>query len=332
MEKNEIYKIILDGELSKYKEKIIISGSYALYLQEALPRQPRDLDILIRTCSSERNDLIYRNEIWNNIEKQISNKSLIINNDFFISYSIDRSQKIDIECMKFKSIPEYMLIKINGNYVINKKYMLAFKICQLFTSLIINKKKDYSQKISNCLKDLEFLLSDNDISKISQKEIEKYWMDAIMINLEFELLAYLSSPYLNLFNLQEKELSTYIDLSSIPKTLVMLNKIKGSEFMKSSLEKIQKVYINKKNLLRVLYLFNKSVGVEKRNHIGGYFKFNSFEEATSFVIFVYSFFQKNNGLILNYDIAKHICLINNEYYYDIYGFSINIDFSSVKFW
>ncbi|MFV8401345.1 hypothetical protein [Mycoplasma sp. 2634B] len=133
----------LKNDLQHWDKNYILQGSYSLYIRGIIDRLPNDIDILLFNVD----DLYKRNEYWeqNKIKYKIVDENM--NHEFYNSIKIRNENKIlNLECMKFKTIPSSYVEKIENINVITLDMMVGFKVCQLLTSYVINKTKPRIEK------------------------------------------------------------------------------------------------------------------------------------------------------------------------------------------
>ncbi|WPB54855.1 hypothetical protein [Mycoplasmopsis verecunda] len=292
----KLNEINIMNKFNNLNKLFIIQGSGALYIQNMLNRVPNDVDVLLDTYGS---DIFEKNKRWNSLINKFDVIKHETKNEFFDSLLINNSydDKYIFECMLFKNIPNNMIKTINDYKVIDAKYMIGFKICQLFSNLSEeNTQQNKISKLRNCLLDLNYIL--DNISMLTIDEIFQIWKECIFVNIDYELLAYRLSPYNYLENIEFDELCQMlnIDKNTIPNSLYLLQNLKKYQSSSALLNTLQNIYRIKNEFIFMLEWFadKHNIDINTITNYGYYFNIGDSKTNLSALIFIYSKICKSN--------------------------------------
>ncbi|MHA3828468.1 hypothetical protein [Mycoplasma sp. Z1473D] len=273
--------------------KIVVHGSYALKMLNLLNRKCNDIDLLI----IDNINIIENNKILDFFPKKY-NFDFYYRNEFIAKTTFCGNV---IEFMQFKNITEDMIINKEGIKFLKPKWIFVFKICQLFTSKIIELRKGtHKNKIIQTIDDLNYLLEK---LNLKEKEIIFLLIKAILINLKFEIFTYYTSPYLEIYNF-ESFLSEYLHLMS-NKLINLLKYVQNNLNFKAFTRKIFlfyqifNLYLNKK------YLNDKCV----KKNFGYCFLYENINTCINDLLFL-------NKHLNNICVFKALKSINQQTYLD----------------
>ncbi|WLP85400.1 hypothetical protein [Mycoplasma seminis] len=308
--------------------KVIIQGSHALYIQGIISRKPNDIDILL---DLKDENLFKRSIFWNEIKKQLTIDNEIVNHEFFNSLlvKISENENINLECMIFKQIPTSFITTINDIKFINAKYMLGFKICQLFTNLFKNfKNREFKiRKIQNYVQDINLIIQ---AEEISFNETFEIWIQCITINLPYEIMCYKKSPYLKLKEININELleEYKIDMHQNQNAYDALKFIQSSKEYNEFYKWIDNLYDIKNEILMFMQLFcleNNMNIKETLDNFGPYVKAQNNNLTTACFIFLIKKLKLNYNVFQINDLVSQYTVSNKgDLYIDLLNLSLDI--------
>ncbi|WP_458835495.1 hypothetical protein [Mycoplasma sp. BRA285] len=277
-------KIInLMKNLKYWDTNYILQGSYSLYLRGVIDRNPNDIDILL----FNDNDLYKRNEYWEICKSKYEIVEESINHEFYNSIKIATNENkiVNLECMKFKTIPESYVEKIGDIKVITLDMMVGFKVCQLLTSYVINKTKPRTEKIINSFLDLNKILE-----KLPNINFINIVKESMFLNIPYEMYVYKNSPYSNLIDDNFHKylldiLPTHQNNESVVKAFELLDKLKKDIEINETIKQIENIFQLKKEFHVYLDMFMDKMGISDIKRYGYYYWFEN--EENTFKIFGY---------------------------------------------
>ncbi|MFV8481808.1 hypothetical protein ACNQ1X_02265 [Mycoplasma sp. SK341A] len=212
------------------RDEIVVHGSYALKLLNLLNREAADIDILIYN----NGDIIEKNIIVDSI----INSSIVFldkRDEFYTKFTINNKK---IEIMQYKNIDNSMITLVDNIKVLKPKWILAFKVCQLFTSWILFlQQRQTRSKTIQTINDLNFLINKIDINN---DEMLHNVIEAIKYNLDFEIFIYYMSPYSELTNFKIFFGDVISNMS--PKLISILLYISSHKIYNDFISKINIIY------------------------------------------------------------------------------------------
>ncbi|SJZ65060.1 hypothetical protein [Mycoplasmopsis verecunda] len=273
--------------IKHWDNSYILQGSYSLYVRDIIKRLPNDIDILLST----KGNLFQRNEHW---EKCKSNYEIInefTNHEFYNSVDIKvDNNNINLECMKFKTVPSKYIEEIDGIKIVKVNLMIGFKICQLLTSYVINKTNPRMQKIINCLLDLKLILDwYGDININDLVEVVKI---SIFLNVSYEMYIYNDNPYNSLLEsafidylektIDDNKLANDLDI-----VLKTIRKLINNNFVKDTIKTIDTMFQLKKEFIVYLTIYKSKFNSSNIHRYAYYYWYNNTNQtfrALSFII------------------------------------------------
>ncbi|MFV8474053.1 hypothetical protein ACNQ1X_03215 [Mycoplasma sp. SK341A] len=272
--KEKIINLIED--LRYWDKNYILQGSYSLYIRGVIERMPNDIDILL----FNDNDLYKRNEYWEICKKNYKVVEESINHEFYNSIKIigNKNKILNLECMKFKAIPDSYIEKIGDIKVIKLDMMVGFKVCQLLTSYVINKTKPRTKKIINSLLDLNKILE-----KLPNMNFINIVKESMFFNIPYEMYVYKNSPYSNLIdeNFHKFLISILPNqeyIESLSRVFDLLNKLKNDEEIIKTIKQIENIFQLKKEFRVYIDMSMTKMGIIDVKRYGYYYWFETDEK------------------------------------------------------
>ncbi|QNM93538.1 hypothetical protein H9M94_02915 [Mycoplasma sp. Pen4] len=302
-----------------YKEtgiKLVLQGSNSIKISNNnFYRKCNDYDFLFLEDDNNKNDSFIRNhQLFNKVVKYFDNNLKYINdNDIIKTFETEiNGSKYIIEFNLAKSIPNSLIKRENGFWMVNTEYNITSKICHIITSIEIYFffNENRSKKIENAFKDIEFLMTNYKIS-----ELQNVMYKNILINLFSDLFMFPYNPYSRL-NKIENELK---NIKPKIEPHVLATKLMTSIFRNQKLQILLKALEITFNLKSKII---DDLQIKKDDVFGFYFSLNNYQVEQFLNIlnqYWYIYLDENiNEVDVHLSENKEIKIINIFHYLKIF--------------